>query len=82
MDYADRIFQLRQSRELTRKQLATSAGLSEEAVKGYEKRTRMPAYPYLLALADFFNVSLDYIAGRTDDPTPPKTTTTAQALTA
>ena len=34
----------------------------------YEYGTREPAYQKLLALADFFNVSLDYLVGRTNNP--------------
>ena len=68
MDYADRIFYLRKSLGLTRKQLAAGAGMSEEGVKGYERRSRKPAYEGLMSLADFFNVSIDYLVGRSNNP--------------
>ena len=68
MDYADRIFFLRKSQALTRKELASGAGLSEESVKSYERRAREPAYRQLLALAKYFNVSLDYLVGRSNTP--------------
>ena len=54
MSFSDRLKELRLSRNLTQKQVY-------EAVK-------MSAIPKLLALADFFDVSLDYLAGRSDDP--------------
>lgn len=68
MDFADRIAELRDSRELTQKQLAANTGLSEIGIRSYEGRRRKPAHDALLALADFFNVSIDYLVGRTDNP--------------
>lgn len=68
MDYADRILELRKSHGLTQKQLADNAGLSEMALKSYEGRRRKPAHDALLALADYFHVSTDYLLGRTDNP--------------
>lgn len=68
MDYADRIVDLRRSHDLTQKQLADNTGLSEIGVQSYERRRRKPAHDALLALADFFGVSLDYLVGRTDVP--------------
>lgn len=68
MDYGDRIFQLRKSHGLTRKQLAVSTGMSEESVKCYERRSSKPAYDGLMSLADFFNVSIDYLVGRSNNP--------------
>ncbi|MDD4565863.1 MAG: helix-turn-helix transcriptional regulator [Eubacteriales bacterium] len=36
--------------------------------KNYELNERKPTYNALIALADFFDVSLDYLVGRSDDP--------------
>ena len=68
MDYADRIVSLRKERGLTQKQLASAVNLSEVGIQNYERRTRKPAYDALVSLADLFNVSLDYLVGRTDNP--------------
>ncbi len=68
MDFADRILNLRKSRGLTQKQLAADAGLSEIGIKSYEGRRRKPAHDAIMSLADFFNVSTDYLLGRTDNP--------------
>ena len=68
MDYADRITNLRKSHSLTQKQLAADTGLSLIGVQSYEGRRRKPAHDALVALADFFNVSLDYLVGRSDNP--------------
>ena len=69
MDYADRIVELRDSRELTQKQLAANTGLSEIGIRSYEGRRRKPAHDALVSLANFFNVSLDYLVGRSNNPT-------------
>lgn len=68
MDFADRIHTLRKNQGLTQKELAARAGLSEIGVQSYERRVRKPAYDAILALADYFNVSTDYLLGRTDVP--------------
>lgn len=68
MPFSERLVQLRKSRSLTQKQLATEVQLSELAIQHYESQRRKPAFDALIALADFFDVSLDYLVGRSDDP--------------
>lgn len=68
MDFSARLLFLRKSRGLTQKQLADALALSEIAIQNYEARRRRPAFDVLLALADYFGVSLDYLVGRTDSP--------------
>lgn len=68
MDYADRILGLRKAHGLTQKQLAADAGLSEIGIKSYEGRRRKPAHDAIISLADFFNVSTDYLLGRSNNP--------------
>lgn len=68
MDFAERVLDLRKARGLTQKQLAANANLSEVGIKSYERRVRKPTHDALISLADFFNVSLDYLVGRTDNP--------------
>ena len=67
MDYADRIVSLRKERGLTQKQLASAVNLSEIGIQSYERRVRKPAYDALVSLADLFDVSIDYIVGRTNN---------------
>ena len=69
MDFADRIVDLRKSDGLTQKQLAVETGLSEIGIQSYERRIRKPAHDAIISLAEFFNVSTDYLLGRTDNPT-------------
>ena len=68
MDFADRIVNLRKSDGLTQKQLAIETGLSEIGIQSYERRIRKPAHDAIISLADFFNVSTDYLLGRSDNP--------------
>lgn len=68
MNFQERLRELRQSRGFTQRQVWEGVGMSPLGYQQYEYGKREPAYQKLLALADFFNVSLDYLAGRTDNP--------------
>jgi transcriptional regulator with XRE-family HTH domain len=68
MQFSERLIILRKSHHLTQKQLAAEIQLSELAIQHYESQRRKPAFDALIALADFFDVSIDYLAGRTDKP--------------
>ena len=68
MLFSERLVLLRKSRSLTQKQLASEMQLSELAIQHYEAQRRKPAFDVLIALADFFDVSLDYLVGRSDVP--------------
>lgn len=69
MTLPERLVEIRKSRNLTQKQLAAGVNISEVGLQNYENGRRKPAYDVLIALADFFDVSLDYLCGRSDDPT-------------
>ena len=59
---------LRLSNSLTQKQLAINVCASERGIQHYELGERKPTYGMLISLADYFNVSIDYLVGRTDVP--------------
>lgn len=61
--------ELRKSKGITQKQLALGIGGSERGIQQYELGERKPTYDMLIALADYFDVSIDYLVGRSDDPT-------------
>ena len=63
-----RLVQLRNERHLTQKQVAEGIGLTTIAIQNYESGRRKPAYDVLIALADYFDVSLDYLVGRSSSP--------------
>lgn len=68
MTFSERLIFLRKSRNLTQKQIYEAVGLSALGYQRYEYGEREPAYQKLLALADYFDVSIDYLVGRTDNP--------------
>lgn len=63
-----RIKKIRKLHNLTQKQVAISLGIAEQAYQRYEYGKVSPGIDFLLALADFYKVSLDYLVGRSDDP--------------
>lgn len=52
----------------SQKQCAEAAGISTTHYQNYEYGKSEPTASVLIALADFFNVSLDYLVGRSDEP--------------
>lgn len=65
---AERLRTLRGTVKLSQAKLAQALNLKQSAVNRYENDQSDPSYETLLRYADFFDVSLDYIFGRTDDP--------------
>lgn len=53
---------------LTQKDLATILGIPRTTYNGYELGTSEPDFKTLVCIADLLNVSIDYLLGRTDDP--------------
>jgi transcriptional regulator with XRE-family HTH domain len=68
MTFPERIIQLKTDRDLLQKDIAAAIGLSLRAYQYYEKGQKEPTLSVLVRLADFFDVSLDYLVGRSDDP--------------
>lgn len=65
--FAKRIAQLRKSRGVTLQELGDALGISNQAVSFYEQGKQTPRFETLCAIADYFDVSLDYLAGRRDE---------------
>ena len=66
---AERLKKLRESSHLSQAKLAEQfEGVMQSAVYRYESAESFPPYSVLMQYADFFDVSLDYIFGRTDNP--------------
>lgn len=68
--YADRLVHLRRTCGLTQQQIADRLKISRSTYAQYELGRRRPDYEILIDLANIFNVSVDYLLGRTDDPQP------------
>ena len=64
--FPNRLRRLRFDRGLNASEIAKGTGLSLTAILGYEEGSQVPKMDSLIKLADFFNVSLDYLAGRTN----------------
>lgn len=63
-----RLKELRTSRKISQVKLAMDLNLSQNTISRYETGEREADYDTLVAIADYFNVSVDYLLGRTDDP--------------
>jgi transcriptional regulator with XRE-family HTH domain len=59
---------LRTKKGASQKQVAESLGITEVGYQNYEVGRRKPTFTVLPTIADFFNVSTDYLLGRTDNP--------------
>ena len=59
---------IRTEKGLTQKQDADGINIAEQAYQRYEYGRTVPSALILIALADYFDVSLDYLVGRSDDP--------------
>ena len=65
----NRLKELRTLKKISQKNIAIELGISDRNYQRYEYGEVEPTASTLIALADFFNVSLDYLVGRSDDPT-------------
>lgn len=64
--FPDRLKQLRLAKRLNIFDMAELLGTTERNYAGYEEGEMMPKLTVLCALADYFDVSLDYLVGRSD----------------
>ncbi|MCL2009759.1 MAG: helix-turn-helix domain-containing protein [Synergistaceae bacterium] len=69
--FAKRLKGLRLSRNMTLQSLGDVAGCNRQNVNNLENARVSPSFAMLMTLADFFDVSLDYLVGRSDDPARP-----------
>lgn len=72
MEAYDKIKQLREDRNFSQKEVADAIGLNISVYKKIELGSRPIRENELAVIADFFNVSTDFLLNRTSDPTPPK----------
>ena len=62
--FPDRLRKLREKRGLSRRIVADLCGISKSALCRFERGERIPDLETAAVLADFFFVSLDYLAGK------------------
>lgn len=65
-----RIKYLREKNNISQIEFAKKIGVSNTVLSRYESGDRKPDYDTLNKIADYFNVSSDYLLGRTDTPEP------------
>lgn len=63
-----RLKELRKQRKISQLKLAMDLNLNQNSISRYENGEREADYSTLIAFADYFNVSLDYLLERTDNP--------------
>ena len=64
----ERLRTLREGMQISQAKMAELVGMKQSSINRYEGGETSPSYEVLLKYADFFDVSIDYIFGRTDNP--------------
>jgi transcriptional regulator with XRE-family HTH domain len=65
---AKRLRQLREGMKLPQTKIGELLGVPQSSVYRYEYGQSSPSFENMVRFADYFDVSLDYVFGRTDDP--------------
>lgn len=60
----EKLLDLRKINMISRNELAKRINVTERAIQYYENGERMPKANVLVAIADYFNVSVDWLLGR------------------
>ena len=66
--FSELLIQLRKNRGISQIALAKEIGVSSRIYQEYEYGKSEPKMSNLVSIADFFDVSMDYLSGRTDTP--------------
>ncbi len=64
-----RLKELRNKNGISQLKLAMDLNMSQNSISRYETGAREADYKALILFADYFNVSIDYLLERTDNPT-------------
>lgn len=63
-----RLKELRQGKNISQLKLALDLSMNQNTISRYETGEREADYKTLIKIADYFNVSIDYLLERTDNP--------------
>ena len=63
-----RLKELRTMRGISQVRLAMDLNMGQNTISRYENEVREADYETLILFADYFNVSIDYLLGRTENP--------------
>ena len=64
--FAERLRELRREKKVTQSKMADFLGIKLRSYQNYEGGSPRPDYEGLVALADYFDVTTDYLLGRSD----------------
>ncbi len=64
-----RLKELRKKRKISQLKLALDLNMNQNSISRYENGVREADYSTLIKFADYFDVSIDYLLERTDNPT-------------
>lgn len=69
----NKIRNLREDNEITQKEISQKMYISKKTYERYENGDRIPPIDFMIRLADYYNVTLDYLCDRTppEKPTEP-----------
>lgn len=65
-----RLRELRKAHHISQLKLSLDLGLNQNSISRYENGQREADYNLLIKIADYFNVSIDYLLERSDDDSP------------
>lgn len=63
-----RLKDIRKKKKISQIRLAIELSTTQGNISRYESEEREADYKMLIAIADYFDVSIDYLLGRTDNP--------------
>lgn len=66
----ERLLELRKDADLTQDDLAAILKINKHSISSYERNKSEPPDAIKIAIAQYFNVSVDYLLGLTEIPTP------------
>ena len=67
---SQRLRECRKRGNYTQREVSIYCDLTEKAYQNYELGTHDPKLSIIMRIAEFYNVSIDYLVGLTDDPSP------------
>lgn len=68
--YLQRLRDMREDADMSQDNLAAHLGIRQTVYSRYERGERTIPLQHLIKLADLYNVSLDFLCGRTNNPKP------------
>ncbi|MCM1508080.1 MAG: helix-turn-helix domain-containing protein [Ruminococcus flavefaciens] len=68
IEFSERLKAIRKSQNKTQKYVSSVLNITERNYQRLEYGESKPSFDTLISLADLFNVSIDYLVGRTNDP--------------